>query len=154
VPLDYRDNYIGYLYGENNLAFLVDYKRSFPRLDFGASLEYVISGSKSPANPWHDAVQGKDAGRYTQMFGEPVLEHTITARLQGAWTRRAWTFYGRLSLGGVFNRLGLEASADLPENPAMSIYRPQEGDNHLIYGLTVGATYTVGNGKAGRSGRK
>jgi hypothetical protein len=152
VELDYRDNYIGYLYGENNLAFLADYAYSFPRLDVGASLEYVISGSKSPANPWHDATGATDAGRYTQMFGEPVLEHTVAARIQAAWRVRSWTLYGRLRLGGVFNRLGLESAVDDGGDPQRWIYRPQAGDNRLIYGLTVGATYTAGIGKARRPG--
>ncbi len=54
--LDPQDNYLGYKYGENNLAFRLELSHlPHPVLgaDFQAALEYVLSGSKSPANPWH-----------------------------------------------------------------------------------------------------
>ncbi len=166
VTLDYRDNYLGYRYGENNLAFMVELawplsgaaggaggssnsqaKPSSPSAkgaELRASLEYVLSGSKSPANPWHEHASASEAGRYTQMLDEPVLEHTVAAAASVCWPWRGWTFFSRLRLGGVFNRLGRAAAGD--EGP--EVFRPQPGDHDLLYALTVGAGYTFHIGRA------
>ena len=143
MTLDPQDNYLGYKYGENNLAFRVELSR-LPRpllgADFRAAVEYVLSGSKSPANPWHEYASAAAAGRYTQMLDEPVLEHTIVGEAAAAWPWRGWTFYTLLRLGGVFNRLGLEAAAD----SGAPIFRPQAGENALLYAWTLGFTYRTG----------
>jgi len=144
MTLDYRDNYLGYKYGENNLAFRLELSH-LPRpllgADFRAALEYVLSGSKSPANPWHEYATAGDAGRYTQMLDEPVLEHTVVGDLAAAWPWRGWTFYTRLKLGGVFNRLGLEPAEAATK---AQIFRPQAGENAFLYAWTLGFTYRTG----------
>ena len=135
MTLDYVDNYIGYKYGENNIAFLVSYTSTFGKVDFGANLEYVISGSKSPANPWHEDTE---RGDYTLLLDDAVLEHTLAAQVQASFPWRQWDFYSKLRLGGVFNRLELEASGD----GGMQIFRPQAGEHRLIYELVLGFSYT------------
>jgi hypothetical protein len=141
--LDPQDNYLGYKYGENNLAFRAELSRlSRPLLgaDFKAALEYVLSGSKSPANPWHEFTSAADAGRYTQMLDDPVLEHKVIAEAAAAWPWRGWIFYTRLRLGGVFNRLELADSLDgMP-----AIYRPRAGENAFLYAWTVGFSWRTG----------
>jgi len=138
--LDPQDNYLGYKYGENNLAFRLELSH-LPRpllgADFQAALEYVLSGSKSPANPWH----GEDDPNETRMFDDPVLEHTVIGEASAAWPWRGWTFYTRLRLGGVFNRLALEPAANAP---MPEIYRPQAGENAFLYAWTVGFTWRTG----------
>jgi hypothetical protein len=138
------DNYIGYLYGENNLAFLVDYHRQIRSLGIEASLEYVVSGSKSPANPWHQFTGVTEAGRETRLLDDPVLEHTIVSGFAATWRWRWLTLYSRLRLGGVFNRLGPEAPN--PDDTEGDILRPQPGENRFIYAWSVGATYTWNGG--------
>lgn len=96
MTLEYVENYIGYNYGENNIAFLVEYANTFAGVQFGANLEYVISGSKSPANPWHEDTE---AGDYTLLLDDAVLEHTLSARVRASWSWRKWTFYSKLRLG-------------------------------------------------------
>ena len=143
--LDPQDNYLGYKYGENNLAFRLELSH-LPRpllgADFKAALEYVLSGSKSPANPWHEYTSAAAAGKYTQMLDDPVLEHTIVGEASAAWPWRGWTFYTRLRLGGVFNRLELEPTAEDPTMP--QIFRPQAGENAFLYAWTVGFTWRTG----------
>jgi len=135
MTLEYVENYIGYKYGENNIAFLVDYANTFAGVQFGANLEYVISGSKSPANPWHEDTE---AGDYTVLLDDAVLEHTLSVRVRASWSWRKWGFYSNLRLGGVFNQLDLEAAGD----GGPEIFRPQPGIHKVIYELTVGVVYT------------
>jgi hypothetical protein len=143
LTLDYMDNYIGYKYGENNLAFLVDYGNTFGPVKFNSSLEYVISGSKSPANPWHEYETVDDTGRETRLLDDPVLEHTISARVRALWNWKKLTLYSQLRLGGKFNELALEPAGD----GGLDIYRPQEGSNRFIYQLKIGATYRFNFGR-------
>jgi len=142
--LDPQDNYLGYKYGENNLAFRLELSH-LPRpllgADFKAALEYVLSGSKSPANPWH----GESDPDETRMFDDPVLEHTVVGELAAAWAWRGWTFYSRLRLGGVFNRLDLEAAL----NSQAQVFRPQAGEHAFLYAWTVGFTWRTGWRRAG-----
>jgi hypothetical protein len=137
--LDPQDNYLGYKYGENNLAFRLELSR-LPRpllgADFKAALEYVLSGSKSPANPWHDEPDPNQ----TRMFDDPVLEHTVLGELAASWPWRGWTFYTRLRLGGVFNRLALEPG----EAGTAQIYRPQAGEHAFVYAWTAGFAWRTG----------
>ncbi len=63
MAINYTDNYISYKYGENNIAFMMDYQNLFYRdtpLEFGlySSFEWVLNGSKSPSNPWHEYYSG------------------------------------------------------------------------------------------------
>jgi hypothetical protein len=50
--IDPESNYVGYLHGENNIAFMGSWTNGFGPLDASASLELIFSGSKTPANPW------------------------------------------------------------------------------------------------------
>jgi hypothetical protein len=129
-----EDNYLGYLHGENNLAFLVDFARRLGPVDFAASLEYVVSGSKSPANPWHEATT---AGDNTLLLDDPVLEHKVTATASASWPWRGWTFYTRLLLGAAFNRLALVEAVPLEPK----ILRPQPGEHIPLYAWTLGISY-------------
>jgi hypothetical protein len=140
MVLDYVDNYIGYLYGENNLAFLFDYSHTVLGIELYTSLEYVISGSKSPANPWQEYADFPDyknqTGGGTVMLDDPVLEHTIVSRLNLARRFGNFTINLNIKLGGVFNKLGLE-----PDAGGADIFRPQAGAHELILHLTFGVTY-------------
>ena len=138
-----EENYIGYKYGENNLAFLIDYSKVFSGFELTGRLEYVISGSKSPANPWHEYPTLNDAGRDTLLLDDATLEHTITGALAGTWSWRYLKLYSLLRLGGVFNKLDLED----PGDGGQYIYRPQPGKNEFIYQLTIGASLQYSAGR-------
>jgi hypothetical protein len=141
LPLDYRDNYIGYMYGENNLAFLVDFTKEFGSMTLNADLEYVISGSKSPANPWHGYDSLAAAGRKTRLLDDPVLEHTATAAITASWSLGKLTLVTKLKLGGVFNKLELK----VPDDLGPDIFQPDPGNHQLLYQLMAAITYTFGS---------
>jgi len=145
LTIDYTDNYIGYKYGENNLAFTLGYGNDtwgneVLGLDFSAHLEYVVSGSKSPVNPWHEYTHySQDEGGGTKLFNEPVLEHTLRLGSSAALTWRNFTFHGGLIFGGVFNRLTLVPAAD----GGLPLFKPQWGSNHLLFNFTLGVSFKI-----------
>lgn len=143
-PLDYTHNYIGYTHGENNLAFLADYTAEFGGRKpwaFGlySSLEWVINGSKSPSNPWHEHDHWTEIDPPQELLTDEVLEHTLRLDVRLSKPVNNWLFAVDGALGYVWNRLELvEAVADEPK-----IYTPVAGNNHLIASLTLRAAYTL-----------
>jgi hypothetical protein len=75
------------------------------------------------------------------MFDDDVLEHTFVGELAASWPWRGWTFFTRLRLGGVFNRLALEPATTYG---GAQIYRPQAGVNAFVYAWTLGFTWRTG----------
>ncbi|OOC46189.1 hypothetical protein [Thermosipho sp. 1223] len=72
-PIDYQDIYIGYKYGENNLAFMVE-AEYIDKIKLNTAVELVISGTKSPINPWTD----KDTFNPNfNLLNEPKLEKSV-----------------------------------------------------------------------------
>jgi len=72
--LDYKENYIGYLYGENTVSFLIDYLNHSDKIDNYVSLEYAISGEKSPHVPWNGC---KTYEKGSHLLNDEILEHFI-----------------------------------------------------------------------------
>ena len=124
----YFDNYIGYRYGENNLAFMLDYRNRFEIVDLRAALEYVVSGAKSPLNPWHGEEYTQQ--RTTLLDGD--LSHTISLTVDlgiDVFEDVRVLFQGTLGVG--INELQLNAN---------NIFAPVEGQR-LLYYLFIGAQY-------------
>ena len=156
VTLDYQDNYIGYKYGENNIALLTDWLGEVYGYRLYSSLEFTLSGSKSPANPNQEFFNWREGGFGTKMFNEGSLEKKIELDINASRTFGSWTPYVDLEIGGIFNVLKLESvpvrdvnGNDIidPEelaahaNNATKIFHPS-GDNELILNFTIGCTYT------------
>ena len=149
MPIDYTRNYIGYKYGENNLAFLADYSNDFmlrtsKQFSVYASLEYVLNGAKSPVNPWHEYDDWADVpGSFTLLDG--TIEHIISAKARLdkplPFFGEVFSFFIDLELGMAFNAIALEPASVGTETTEPWIYRPQEGDHEPIFGLTIGAAY-------------
>ena len=138
-PILPEDNYVGYKYGENNLALTATYADSSAGFDYGAAVEYTISGSKSPANPWHELDWHQGEG--TKMFDDPRLEHRVEV---GADVAR-WLGDFRLSaggsLGGLWNELALQEVAGAPQES--KIFRPTT-TNRFLWELTLEVRYVFG----------
>ena len=136
----YYDNYIGYKYGENNLALMLTYDRSFPAFDLGSSLEYTVSGSKSPANPWHE---DDDHPGESLILDDPELEHRV--RLSADITRSInnWDLTAAGSIGYLWNELRLREVEDPPSGgPEPEIFRPV-GEDYLTASLFLGGRYSL-----------
>jgi len=150
--IDLRDSSIGFPWGENALAFRLTYDTDILESSpwgFGllASLEYVINGSKSPNNPWHEYTRNSDIPQRIQLFnvgGDEVLEHRITVHV-GA-TKKLGDFELKLGfdIGGVINGLEpynwpLGSVWDLRNEPLM--LKPVEGNNRFVFVVHLGARY-------------
>lgn len=76
-------NMIGYKYGENNIACMIDFEYRFANWTFGLGWESVIFGTRTPDSPWH----GGSAPNGTRwLIGEisslNTLRATISYRVQ------------------------------------------------------------------------
>lgn len=77
--LDYKENYIGYLYGEDSLSFLIDYSKKYKNTDNYISIEYVISDEKSPHVKWNGEETFEEG---THLLENEVLEHFIEGKIK------------------------------------------------------------------------
>ncbi|MCK4543386.1 MAG: hypothetical protein KAU17_14225 [Spirochaetales bacterium] len=146
-----EDNYIGYKYGENNLAFLAVFENTFfpgerGAFDFTGSLEWVLQGQKAPNNPWQEYLDWSEIDDTIQLFGDRIIEHTIRAKIRGEkqisnWLAGGWRLSAELEIGGIFNRLGYKYLPGDPEE--LGIFKPQQGENDLILSLTLGVSYSL-----------
>lgn len=151
-PIDYRDNYIGYLYGENNLAFMFTWENQVEEWWVDAMAEFVVSGSKSPANPWHERRRHpahfgqSNAPHYIHLLDESPLEWTV--RLGTSVTRSfgPWDLTASAMLGAVFNELEVTPVLDEQTQdplPEPGIYKPGD-QNRLLFEFFVGLQYNFG----------
>ncbi|QTA38941.1 hypothetical protein JYK00_06980 [Thermosipho ferrireducens] len=115
--IDYLDNYIGYKYGENNLAFLGQFSMNFPFLNLYSDVEYVISGTKSPVNPW------TESDTYTPGFNllnDPLLEKSLFFRTK---LEKYFDFVSvgvNFVSGIIWNKLELVEANDSTKKPYFS----------------------------------
>lgn len=173
--IDYQDNAIGYLYGENNLAFRLSWSRPFSFGALSAFLEYRVSGSKSPANPWHDFLWYAEGGEGTRLLDEELLEHRLLGEVglsglmedlfgestgpgpsaAGAVVAALRPFLNlRLRAGVAVNPLTLRdpvLHASAREN-RIPLYAPQEG-LRPIFEASLELGFVLGSGGESRTGQ-
>jgi len=135
------DNYIGFPYGENTLAFQLAWQKPWILgaylLTTDTTLEWAIGGSQSPHNPWHLDDSWRDIPRDTELFyGDSVLSHTLVLSLgaQVEWSN--FFLHAQVELGGTFNPLNLVT----PIAGEPPLWRPQAGafDNATRIELEMG----------------
>ncbi|MCF7914815.1 MAG: hypothetical protein K9L66_06605 [Spirochaetaceae bacterium] len=106
IPIE--DNYIGYKYGENNLAFLLSYVPELSHFDAAGSLEFVVSGSKSPVNPWGPYTEYEQGGKFTKMFTDSPLMKRLNINIDAKkQISNNFSVYGHIELGYEWNHLKL-----------------------------------------------
>ena len=147
-----EDNYIGYLHGENNLAFLLSYDPPdawLGRLTLTSSLELTLSGSKSPGNPWHQYTWWTQGGQGTRFLDDERLELRLLGRAAASLPVRGWTFSADISLGFVRNELELTAIPDeyFVEGVNEIRYFSPGTVSRPIGSLGIGASYGFGYGR-------
>jgi len=124
-PILVEDNMLGYLHGENNISFLGTWKGGLGNIDLGASVELSISGSKSPANPWHEYDNIDEEGRCTRLLDDPVLEKKIVLDLESGLALGKLYFGIAGKIGYVANRLKVVAvSISDEDGNAQPIFEP------------------------------
>lgn len=147
IPLSM--NYIGFLHGQNSLAFMADYRNRFPFADLYGSLEFMISGSQSPVNPNHEYLTFHEGGMGTKMFDEKPLESRLILRVQG--DKRFGDFLVSMGMqsGFILNELELTAvPAELIEQNEegfdtndLKLWKPS-GGSRALFSLWFGVRYT------------
>jgi hypothetical protein len=155
MPIDYTRNYIGYKHGENNISFLLTYDNFIAGGDssflqtarktaFGASLEWVLNGAKSPVNPWHEFDHWKEIPNPTELL-DGTVEHIL---LLSGYLHRPVQLFGQpfslfadMKAGMAFNAMALEPASPDTHDTEPWIYRPQAGVHEPIFQLTIGLTY-------------
>ncbi|MEE8440220.1 MAG: hypothetical protein V3S41_00745, partial [Spirochaetia bacterium] len=137
-----EDNYIGYLHGENNLAFLVEYARAFEPVQVNATIEYTLSGSKSPANPWHEFNNYSEGGQGTRFLDDDRLESKMTATGRADASFGWWSAFAELTVGFVVNEPQLY---DIPAeyagpNNVIRYFVPSDSPARIFGGITIGGS--------------
>ncbi|MBI9107234.1 MAG: hypothetical protein JEZ04_10875 [Spirochaetales bacterium] len=146
MPIELEDNYIGYYNGENNFSLLADYEGTIEGIGIYSSLEFSLSGDKSPANPWTEYswwTEVPDAG--TKFLDSDVLEKklVLTAGASRALPELGLpklTVSAALELGYTWNVLELvdTLSSDFPQ---IQYWTPSD-ENEFVFSISVGAIYS------------
>jgi hypothetical protein len=153
VSILIEDNMLGYKHGENNIAFQVDYQNTFAGFLVNAELEFSLTGSSSPANPWQDYTARSylytDGKAGTRLLDDGQLEKRLELRGAISWRYGPWSFFGALATGGVFNKLQLaepshySMNQDTASGVADTILIWKASSKHeFIFRISVGVRYT------------
>jgi hypothetical protein len=149
VAIPFEDMMVGYRHGENNLALMATWADTIAGLDLGASCELTLSGSKSPANAWHEPTTTDYTG--TKLLDEAVLEKKALLTLGASRAFGSLLVFCQASLGYVLNELELAAitpvkvgkKAIIPGRSYVEIWKPSDTDRAL-YSITIGGSYRLG----------
>ena len=154
MPVHYADNYIGYKYGENNLAFMVDYENDFfrgSRWEFGFynSLEWVINGAKSPNNPWFTYHDPKPISGIFILFDDTV-EHLLVNSSRFSKSFNDFFLYLDVKFGCAFNAMTL--TEIVPDEARAFV--PQSGVHEPVFEMSLGGLYSVNVVEAAQKEKK
>ncbi|MDC7126129.1 MAG: hypothetical protein PQJ46_11220 [Spirochaetales bacterium] len=149
MPIELEDTYIGYYNGENNLSFLVDYEATWVGIGIYSSLEFSLSGSKSPANAWSQYswwTEEDDAG--TKFLDSDVLEKKLVLTVGasrslkelGAWAEH-FIISMSLEAGYIWNVLELTDTLSSDVNQE-EYWAPSE-NNEAVFSVTLGVCYRI-----------
>lgn len=143
-PIAIVDNLLGYKHGENNAAFMVTYETPDWQGPKGqSSIEFVLAGSNSPANPWHDDTKGNPLG--TRWLEGP-LQQSLAWKTQ--WTYPVgggWNVTLASNVEMLWHSLQLEAPLGVTDTDSLvdryvAIFRPSD-DNQIQAMLLLGVTW-------------
>lgn len=142
-PISIEDNSLGYKYGEDNLALLVDWTKPVAGCDLYASLEFLLAGTNSPNDPW-DGLAIYPGG--TELLNDATIEKRILATVSASWHTGGWRFYGSLMGGVAFDPLASVAapnySTSISNAGGNYIYVAQAGQIQPLLQLTIGVSHS------------
>jgi hypothetical protein len=144
APIDPEAMYVGYKNGENNAAFMFSWiNPPGGLLSLRGGLEFTLSGSKSPANPWHEYSTWSQGGEGAKWLDEAVLEKKVVLSGKAECALGDFRIFASGSLGYVWNRLKLAAVAgevrDSVDN-GIPLYKPSS-ENGVVASLTLGGSW-------------
>lgn len=141
-PLSIEDNALGYLHGENNLALMVTWANTIGRqVAVASQLEFVVAGTASPTNPWHDATRSAEVG--THWIDESPLARTVRLTTDIRWVLGDWELYSLSSFGLEGNILKLSdprTSTGSSLDRWEQLWRPSSSQRTSL-SVAVGAIY-------------
>jgi hypothetical protein len=140
MPISIEDNMVGYQHGENNIAFLLTWKRDILGADASARMEFTLSGSKSAGNPWHEYVYYNEGGEGTRMLNDAVLEKKLLFSGKVDYPWKDFVFSLDFSIGGVWNRLSLRTVESTDASNTGSFYSPS-GESAFLGSVGVSASW-------------
>lgn len=138
--IDPESNMVGYLNGENNIAFMASWTKPMGAFVPSASLEFRVTGEQSPANPWAEATSFPSG---THLLDDPVLEKRVVLNGSASYSWNDFRFFASGKLGFAWNKLQLTAVAGEVNNSfanGIEIFEPSSQDG-LIAAITIGATW-------------
>jgi len=143
-PVSVEDQMLGYVHGENNVAFKANWSGVIAQLQTKMGMECVVSGSKAPTNPWHNGEPWAELG--TQLLNDPVLEVKLLFDLALSHSWKDVTIFAATKCGYIFNELNAVYPGDsgypvqvYSDGLLMEpIYVPKAGDSRPVAELTVG----------------
>jgi hypothetical protein len=112
VDISLEDTYVGYLHGENNLAFCVSHVWDHAPLKTDSYLEFRIAGNSSPANPWHNYSWYTEGGEGVKFLDDPKLEFRLLSGTKASWDFGMVDVYLNAKFGWVWNERELVNSTD------------------------------------------
>ena len=150
-PMDPRDSNIGFPWGENALAFKVTFdtdvlKGSQWEFGLSTSIEYVLNGSKSPDNPWHQYQYDSQIPDRIQLFnvgGQEFLNNILIVHAGVTKKFGNLEASAAIDIGGDINALSVMQINDGTQNPPPML-TPTPGANYLILDLILSVRYTFG----------
>ena len=147
MPIEPEDTYIGYYNGENNLSFLFDYTAEWFDIGIYSSLEFSLSGTKSPANAWTEYSwweQAPEAG--TKFLDSTVLEKklVLTAGASRALPEiklENLIVSMALEVGYIWNVLELTGTLEGDVNQEQ--YWAPSANHKPVFSISIGALYRI-----------
>ena len=128
--------YTGYKYGENNVAFRLEYESTAPKGLF-ATVEYVVLGERSPINAWNGDTTYISG---THLLDDSVLEHRLIGNLTYTLTLPLnLSFNISTDIGYIWNKSVLTQADDYVKKPFL---KPQLGNDVPYFSLTTGLNFS------------
>ncbi len=132
-----EENYVGYKYGENNVAFLMRWSRDLGWGILEIGFEYVLSGAVSPVNPWHDLESVPEG---THILDDDVLRRSVDLESGISFKPLPWV---RIRLGMDYLKIANDFEVVNPEDGDGYYLVPRPAENREIFGFNVGVSVHV-----------
>ncbi len=121
-----EENYVGFKYGENTLAFLFTYENDVWNGRLSAQFEYLLSGSKSYNNPWQEL---SNFPYGTHILDEESIEKSL--RISISYEKKildALKIFGKFEYKYIWNVL----KPVLPEDGGGYVLKPSSDNEQKV----------------------